>query len=496
TGAGWNVFQEGLVSPDSVNRWMSSIAMDGTGNIAIGYNVSDATSTFPGLRYIGRLVSDPADTMPRGEFTLVDGSGSNASIRYGDYASITVDPVDECTFWFTGEYNTSAQWSTRIGAFRFAACGEPGFVLSANPAAGGVCTATGGVIFASTINVGSVSNFVDPVTLSFDPALPTGFSESFGTNPVVPGNSSLLQLTVDPTAAAGDTALTVLGTAAGATDRTTDLLLTVNTALPGAATLTLPANGAMDIGFQPMLEWTASSQVESYLVEIATDAGFTNVVYSATEPTTMHTVATPLNSSTEYFWRVTPSNFCGDAAPSATFTFTTQFAPGDCPIGEATLSVFVDDMENGPNGWTLGAGSTQNTWQQTTTNPFSGTTAWNAENVATISDQRLVSPAIQLPNASLTPLTLRFQNFQEIEDDAGGGACWDAALLEISTDGGANWTQLESEILVRDYDGVVNNFATGPNPLVGSNAWCGDPRDYEDYSVDLAAFAGQEVQFR
>ena len=121
-GGNWAVFQEGTYSPDGDSRWMGSAAMDGSGNIAVGYNVS-SSSTFPGLRYAGRLAADTPGTLPQGENSLVSGSAANASNRYGDYSSINLDPVDDCTFWFTGEYNALSQWSTRIGRFAFAGCG-------------------------------------------------------------------------------------------------------------------------------------------------------------------------------------------------------------------------------------------------------------------------------------------------------------------------------------------------------------------------------------
>ena len=89
---------------------------------AIAYNVSSA-STFPSLRYTGRLADDPLSTMTQGEISIVAGSGSNSSNRYGDYSAMNLDPADDCTFWFTGEYNTSGNWSTRIASFRFDACG-------------------------------------------------------------------------------------------------------------------------------------------------------------------------------------------------------------------------------------------------------------------------------------------------------------------------------------------------------------------------------------
>ncbi len=121
TGA-WALFQEGTYSPDVVARWMGAIAMDGDGNVAVGYNHANA-SNFSGLRYAGRLAGDAPGTL-RAETTLVTGAATNSSTRYGDYAAMSVDPADDCTFWFTGEYNPASQWRTRIGAFKFDACGN------------------------------------------------------------------------------------------------------------------------------------------------------------------------------------------------------------------------------------------------------------------------------------------------------------------------------------------------------------------------------------
>lgn len=150
SGGSWTLFQEGTYAPDSHSRWMGSAAMDGAGNIAVGYNIA-SSSTFPGLRYAGRLAGDPAGTLPQGEGTLVNGSASNPSNRYGDYASLNVDPVDDCTFWFTGEYNVSSSWSTRIGSFVFDGCGatcgdgtiEAGEVCDGADLGGATCASQG-----------------------------------------------------------------------------------------------------------------------------------------------------------------------------------------------------------------------------------------------------------------------------------------------------------------------------------------------------------------
>lgn len=130
TGGGWTIHQQGTYAPgDGDHRWMGSIAMDGDGNIALGYSVS-GTGTFPSVRYVGRVPTDPLGTLPQMETILIPGTGVQTAgfNRWGDYSMMTVDPTDDCTFWYTQEYyaNTSGQgWQTRIGSFRFPSCGPP-----------------------------------------------------------------------------------------------------------------------------------------------------------------------------------------------------------------------------------------------------------------------------------------------------------------------------------------------------------------------------------
>jgi hypothetical protein len=120
------VFQQGtLGTGDSIHRWMGSIAMDKQGNMALGYSAS-SSSVSPSIRYTGRLVSDTPGTM-QAENTIQAGGGSQTGTlhRWGDYSAMTVDPVDDCTFWYTTEYlkaNGTWNWSTRITSFKFPNC--------------------------------------------------------------------------------------------------------------------------------------------------------------------------------------------------------------------------------------------------------------------------------------------------------------------------------------------------------------------------------------
>lgn len=131
------IYQQGTYAPnDGVHRWMGSIAMDNQGNMGMAYSVSNGTDVFPGIRYTGRLASDPLGTMPQGEGTIINGAGSQTSggSRWGDYSSINVDPVDDCTFWYTTEYyaaTSTTGWRTRVGSFKFPSCSAPA-ISSAN----------------------------------------------------------------------------------------------------------------------------------------------------------------------------------------------------------------------------------------------------------------------------------------------------------------------------------------------------------------------------
>lgn len=122
SGAGaWSLHQEGTVALDADHRWLASISMDKKGNIALAYNISGAT-TFPSIRYTGRKASDPLGTMPEGEYEAVTGTATTPVGRWGDYSAMTLDPIDDETFWFTGEYTATPQWSTRITSFKFQNC--------------------------------------------------------------------------------------------------------------------------------------------------------------------------------------------------------------------------------------------------------------------------------------------------------------------------------------------------------------------------------------
>ncbi|HZS33338.1 MAG TPA: Calx-beta domain-containing protein [Methylomirabilota bacterium] len=129
-GTGWQIHQQGTFAPsDGVHRWMGSIAMDGGGNLALGYSAGSRTVS-PSIRYAGQQPGDPPGQMGA-EATIVDGTGYqlDSSGRWGDYSTMDLDP-DDCTFWYTQEYYAGfdefygRNWQTRIAALRFPGCGS------------------------------------------------------------------------------------------------------------------------------------------------------------------------------------------------------------------------------------------------------------------------------------------------------------------------------------------------------------------------------------
>ncbi|HNS00797.1 MAG TPA: hypothetical protein PKM78_00220 [Anaerolineae bacterium] len=489
TGAGaWTLYQEGTYAPTTTdNRWMAGIAQDGSGNIALGYNVSSQT-IYPSIRYAGRLASDPLGTLPQGEYTLVSGSANNGSNRYGDYSAMSIDPFDDCTFWFTGQWNDASQWKTRIGAFKFDACGTTNFTLDATPDNVQVCSPADA---SYTVSTAAVGGFTGAVNLS---AVGNPGVASFAPNPVTPpGNSTL---TVSG-ASVGSYTFDIYGTSVITPSlvQSDTVGLEVVAAAPGAPTLLTPANGALNVPAAPTFTWNAVAGASSYSIQVATDAGFSNIVASASGLSgTSWTSNVTLNTSTTYYWRVWAANACGTGAYSATWSFTTVAAPGDCTPGTTPNILFSDGFESGIGSWTTPAGVGANTWAISSALPHAGAQHVRGVDPSSISDQRLVSPPVVLPTGQ-NPVVLKFWHVPNLEN-SGASACYDGGILEVTTDGGSTWTQVpNANLLVGPYTGAISSSFS--NPLAGLQAWCSAATTtYRQTIADVSAYAGQTVQFR
>ena len=115
--------QQGTYAPDGFYRWMASPAIDRKGNIGIGYSFG-GTPNFAGQRFAGRLANDPLGLLTLKETILVEGEGIQNVMRWEDYTQTAVDPSDDCTIWYVGDYIKKGEtnYSSKIGAFRFPNC--------------------------------------------------------------------------------------------------------------------------------------------------------------------------------------------------------------------------------------------------------------------------------------------------------------------------------------------------------------------------------------
>ena len=154
----WALHQEGTFSPGdtSTHHLLGTVAMDKFGNIGMGYNVTKTTSptVHASLRYTGRTAADPAGVMSLAETEVATGAAAETSGRWGDYYQMTVDPADDCTFWFVGMYRPTGAWNTRIADFRFNGCGTTGTTYSVS---GTITNGSGVGIAGVNVSNGSAS---------------------------------------------------------------------------------------------------------------------------------------------------------------------------------------------------------------------------------------------------------------------------------------------------------------------------------------------------
>ena len=298
SGSGWGIHQQGTYAPiDGLHRWMGSIAMDGSGNIALGFSLGNRT-IYPSIAYVGRQAGDlNPGVMTEAETVLVWGRGAqeDSSGRWGDYSSLSLDPTDDCTFYYTNEYLTytdvifGVNWQTRIGAFRFPSCGAATPTLSINdvtvteggPGAGGIATFTISLSPAST----------SPVTVWYQTADGTAGAAS-GDYVGIP----LTTLTFEP----GETSKQISITVTGDTTPEPDETFFVNLSNPSGATLAraqgvgtirnddasitvIAPNGGeiWRINRRQTIRWNSSLVSGTVKIELSRDGGGTWVVLFA-----------------------------------------------------------------------------------------------------------------------------------------------------------------------------------------------------------------------
>ena len=359
------------------------------------------------------------------------------------------------------------------------------FQVALTPASQAVCAPASALY---DVAVGQLGSFAESVTLAAA-GNPAGSTVDFTPNPVTPPGAATMTVTTTGVAA-GSSPITVTGTASPSGVVRDDVAtLAVFTAGAAAPALSAPANGALNVAARPTFTWSPAAGAADYLLEVDDSVNFSSPLYTASLTAASHTPGSDLPSNAHLYWRVTANNPCASAV-SAIFSFTTVALPGDCASGSLAAVLYDYGFEAGASGWAHSG--TGDSWAITATNPHSGTSQFHAGDPGTVSDQRLVSPAVVLPTGQ-DPVVLKFWHVPDLEV-SGETACFDGGILEVSTNGGGTWTQVpNASLLVGPYRGAVS--ASFANPLAGLEAWCGDSAYFQTIA-DISAYAGQTAQFR
>ncbi len=455
------IYQQGTYQPDANHRWMGSIAADQDGNIAVGYSVS-SSDMFPAIRYAGRLAGETLNQLTQGEMELIQGTGSQQGgygYRWGDYSMMTVDPVDDCTFWYTQEYliTTGTTWQTQIGSFRYPSCGLPkgtisGYVYDAVsnlPLAGVPLLAQGATYNFSTVTDGSGHYSIDLIGGSYDltagPFLPGYPGTDFaGGVPVTEGNVTEQNFHLDP-----EPSLVHAGT-----------ILTD----PYGNNNGFPEPGEQNINLSEILHNQGA----------APSIGITSNLTSLTEGVTVNTaqssypdiaVGGDSPNTTPYVFSIAPNvpcgtdlNFQAQITDSYT-TYNTSFTL-NASIPLPRDDVFSNTVENGPMGWTTGG--TPNTWAITDLESHSPTHSWTdspAGNYADNSNNWVRTPELDLTGKR----NLQISGWFKFDLEPG----YDYAYVEYSLDNGSTWNNTPLA--------TFNGFAPWTFGLLDANVLANQP---------------------
>ena len=430
----WTIYQQGTYSPDASCRWMGSAAMNAQGDIAIGYSVSDATTTYPSIRYTGRRAADPPGQMTIAEQTAMTGTASQQYStygRWGDYSMMSVDPSDDNTFYYTTEYYvtwaSTWPWHTRIASFKFS--NNPAIITTA---------ATGVTATAATLN-----GTINPNGLTATYHFEWGTSVSYGnsTTPASAGSgSSAVPVSAPISGLSGGITyhFRLVGTNSEGTTTGNDMSFTtgaaaVTTTTPSAITLTSATGGGTvvsDGGVTVTARgvcWGTSAN-PTIAGSHTTDGGGLGTFTSS---------ITPLTSSTLYHVRAYATNTNGTVYGDD-LTFTTLCGIYSLPFTEnftgTTLPSCWSQVDHQGNGqvWQFG------TITGTDAPILTGNYAFlNSDGYASGNSQNadLISPVINC--TGLTNITLAFSHyFKEYSAETG--------TLSYSINGGTTWTTIQT----------------------------------------------------
>ncbi len=227
------VYQQGTYAPADTNwRWMGSLAQDQARGVALGFSLSSLTQD-PSIGWTGRLATDALGVMGQGETVIATGTAVELDDyapqrrgRWGDYSNMTVDPVDDCTFWYTTElFHTAGRssWDTQIASVKFPTCAANDFSIGVSPATQNLNQ--GGTV-PYTVTTTLTRGVAERIVLNVQD-LPTGVTGVFVPPSVTAGQTSTLTLTATGVAPLSTTTFTVIGTAPSAVHAATARVVVV-----------------------------------------------------------------------------------------------------------------------------------------------------------------------------------------------------------------------------------------------------------------------------
>jgi hypothetical protein len=432
------IYQSGTYAPDSHYRWMGSMAMDRVGNMAVGYSVSDSSMN-PSIWYTGRLVTDPLNQLPQTEAVIQNGTGSQTTWsqgdlqRWGDYSSMSVDPNDDCTFWYTQEYlvtDGSFNWHTRIASFVFPSC---------------VCTAP------APDNFSAVASDNNAILLDWDDAI--GATEYRVYRSMTSGSGFSLLSTVTPPTTTYTDADVHGGLTYYYVVTNYDGALECESVESGEASAT--ATGACEL--PPSFTGITTAAQSGCTIDLT---------WSAATPTCSGPVSYSVYRSTTSGFTPSPANRIGTALGTTDYTDSSGLSPGttyyfivratddsngkeDTNTVEVSASInaspmWSEDFENGSAGWS-GTGLWHAVTSTNCVSPpaTSGVNAWyygqdSSCNYATggRTTGTLTSPTIANVTSSSE---LSFSYWRVVELYPGA---YDITEVEVSYNGGSSWTRV------------------------------------------------------
>ena len=453
---------------DDVNRWIGSAAQDHQGNLAVGYSYGNETKK-PSIYYTGKLSTEPSGTF-REEAVLIGGTGVQTAFgfRWGDYSSMSVDPTDDCTFYYTNEYYTPESqeipfgWLTRIGKFKF-----------------NECTSAPRAAITGTVTNASNSAPIPGANITANAV----YSRTSGANGSY-GNLLLLPNTYSVTASAkGFRKQTVTVMVANGQTLTQNFALQPIAVLENTATAitaeSCAPNGAIEpnetITMNISLRNTGERDTANLTATLLAQGGVTN------PGAAQNYGAIPANGasvSRPFTFTVSPTVNCGGIV-----TLFLQLQDGAETLETVRINLqtgvqrvaFQENFDgvtapNLPADWTTSATGAQQNWRTSAARFQTSPNSVFSPDPNQIGLNELVSPVFPVvsPNAEL-----QFRNWYELETTFLRNKLYDGSVLEIKI-GNGNFQDIEvagGVFQTGGYDGILD--ACCQNPLAGRRAWSG-----------------------